>query len=474
MKKVKSMFEKHDLAKIIMLFILVTVVLSWIIPYGSFSGTEFSSTGLGRQGLVDILLAGVYSPNFFLQQILFVAFIGIFYAIVTKTNGYKGLINSIAKKFKGKEKAFVLISSLIITLLTTFLTQTFVVLLFVPFIINIAAKLKLDKITAFLCTFGSMLVGILGATYGTEGLIYFVNYLNYYSEVELTTEIGIRFGILALAFIVFNFFTILHMKKTTAKNDNEIIDVFEIEESTKKTKVWPMGLCFILLFAFAILGYVNWNNFGITVFDDFHTWLTDLSIGDYTIFSYIIGNNATAFGAWDLYTITVVMTILTLFILLIYKVKFDDVLDNASNGIKKMVKPISLMFMVYMVFVFIYWTPFTSTISNWILKMADGFNPFLATISAFITSIFHIDFGFTGYALGDFIINYFGDNFNVGFVIYSAINGLTQFIAPTSIFAIIGLSYLNIPFKKWLKYIWKFFIVMLVLLLIVFALLTYM
>lgn len=477
MKKIKSMFEKHDLLKIVLVAILVTIVLTWIIPYGYFSGSEFSSSEIGRQGIVDIVLSGVYSANFFLQQLLFVAFVGIFYGVLSKTSGYKAFVSRVAKKFKGKEKGFVLIASLFVTLLTTFLTQSFVVLLFIPFIINVASKLKLDKLTAFLCTFGSMFIGILGATYGTEGLVYFVNYLNYYQEVNLTLEIGIRFGILALAFILFNFFTMHHAKKALAsKKEEAITDLFEVEESSaKKVKVWPMTLFFVLILIFSILGYVDWNaDFGITIFDNFHSWLIGLSIGNYPIIQYILGNNVSAFGGWDLYTIVVVLAILLLLCKFIYKIKLDDFIDNALEGLKKMVKPIILLLLVYVIFVLIYWAPFTNTITNWIVKCSSAFNPFLATISAFVSSLFHIDFGYTGYVLGDLMITYFGSSFNIAFVIYIAINGLVQIVAPTSVFLLLGLSYLDIPYKKWIRYIWKFIVIMLVLLLAIFALLTYL
>ncbi len=479
MKKIKNMFEKHDLFKVVLLAILVTIVLTWIIPYGYYSGSEFTSQGLGRQGLADILLSGVYSANFFLQQLLFILFVGMFYGVMSKVNGYKAFVSKIAKQFSGKEKVFVLVSSLFITLLTTFLSQTYVVFIFIPFIISIASKMKLDKMTAFLCTFGSLLVGILGATYGTEGFVYFVNYLNLYGATEITLEIAVRFGILALAFIAFNFFTIRHMNKTLAakkNNEEKVNDLFEVEESSnKKVKTWPMALFFGIILLFTVLGYVNWSgNFEITVFEKFHTWLTELAVGDYTIISYILGSNASAFGAWDLYTITIVLAIIMLLSVIIYKVKFDDLLDSAIEGIKKVIKPVLLLLLVYIVFVLIYWAPFTITISDWILKMADGFNPFLTTISAAISSLFHIDFGYTGYVLGDVMANYFGTQFNIGVVIYVTINGLVQFVAPTSAVLLLGLSYLDIPYKKWMQYIWKFALVMLALLLVVFALLTYL
>lgn len=242
MKKIKSMFEKHDLLKITLLVVLVTIVLTWIIPAGSLSGGTYVKSGLTRQGLSDILLSGVYSANFFIQQLMFILFVGIFYGVLTHISEYKALVSKIANKLKGKEKAFVIGSSLLITLLTSFLTQTYAILIFIPFIINIASKMNLDKITAFLCTFGSMLIGILGATYGSEGFIYFINYLNYYQQISITAEIEIRFGILALAFILFNFFTIRHMNKMK-KKEEKIEDLFVVEdEKSKKVKVWPMAL----------------------------------------------------------------------------------------------------------------------------------------------------------------------------------------------------------------------------------------
>jgi len=169
-----------------------------------------------------------------------------------------------------------------------------------------------------------------------------------------------------------------------------------------------------------------------------------------------------------------IMIIVLLLALVIYKVSFDDFIDNAIEGLKKVIKPILLLLLVYIIFVIIYWAPFTVTISDWILKFSKGFNPFLATLSAFVSSLFHIDFGYTGYVLGDFMVNYFGNSFNIAFLVYVVTNGLVQIVAPTSVFVILGLSYLNIPYGKWIKHIWKFFVVMLAILLGIFAVLTYL
>lgn len=477
MKKIKGMFEKHDLMKIVLLAVLVTIVFTWVIPYGNVSNGTYTSYGLNRQGLSDILLSGVYSANFFIQQIIFVIFVGVFYGIITHISGYNALVNKIANKLKGKEKIFVISTSLIITLLTSFLTQTYVILVFVPFIINVVTKMKLDKLTAFLCTFGSILIGILGATYGTEGLVYFFYYLNYHQTVSLTADVAIRFGVLALALCLYNFFTIRHMNVVLAskKNEEKVEDLFEVnDDKNKKVKIWPMASFLIAITIFTVLGYVNWSgNFNITIFDEFHTWLTELSIGKYSVIAYILGNNATAFGAWDLYIITIVMTIVLVLSAVIYRVKSDELIENAIEGIKKMVKPLLLLSLIYVCFVFVNWCPFTVTICNWVTSLADGFNPFLATISAMISSLFHIDFGYAAYILGDIITTTYASSSEIGILIYIVINGLVGFVAPTSAILLIGLSYLNIPYKNWMKHIWKFVLIMLALLLIIFALLTY-
>ncbi len=468
------MFERHDLLKIVLLGIFLTLVLTWIIPYGYFSGSTFTSNGLGRIGLSDIFLSSIFSTNFFMQQLLFIISVGIFYAILTKVSGYKALVSKIATFFKGKEKVFAIIASLCVTLLTTFLAQTYVVVLFIPFIINIAHELKFDKITAFMCSFGSMLVGILGATYGTEGFVYFVNYLNNYQTVSLTTKIGVRFGILIFTFGLYNFFMIRYIRKVeNEKKKEEIEDLFLMEEE-KKAKIWPMALFFGILFVFAILGYVNWTeNFDITIFEDFHTWLTELKIGDYTVIGYILGNNAKALGTWDLYGITVIMAVLLLLSIIIYRVKLDTVFDGITEGIQKIMKPVLILLFVYIIFVFIYWAPFTITISNWILELSESFNPFLTTISAAISSLFHIDFGYTGFALGSYMASQFGSSFDIGFLIYVVINGLIGFIAPTGAILLLGLSYMNIPYKTWIKNIWKFVLILLTILLFLFVLLSY-
>ena len=482
----KKLFKEHDLAKLILAMLILVIVLTWIIPNGNFgTGAEFTKGSIQRIGLVHIFYGITYALQNFSIQVIFILFVGIFYGVVSKTDGYIKLVEKIAKYGKGKEIVFALVIAFITALLTSIITTSYVMLMFMPFLIHILRKMDFNKLSAFAVTIGAMLVGVLGATYGTEGAISLITYLGYGgSDVTITTELLVRFGILLLAFILYAFVLVNYLKKDAKKDkkeeskENDILTLGEVKN--KKAKVWPIASILVIAFIFAILGFVDWTgNFKLEIFNDFHDWFMSLAIGDFKIFNAIAGENlealgydlATAFGTWYLFTYTVVIAIVTLFIGLFSNMKFDEFLSNVGKGFKSVIKPLALMTLAYTVFVFLYWSPIIPTIVN---AFGTAFNPFIATIQAFIGSIFNTDLGYLGYSLSYFIGSFTGKEGNIIYLIYTTIYGLVMFITPISMFLIFGLSYLDIPYKKWLSYIWKFVVAMLVILLLIFALLTYL
>ena len=491
----KKMFKEHDLVKIIGIMLLLVVVLSWIIPTGTFSSSAtFTEGEMGRLGLAHLFYGFSYAIQNYAIQIGFLLMVGVFYGVVSKTEGYKEFVNRLVNIFKGKEIIVSLIISFIIVLLTSVLNNTFVLIVFMPVLITILRKLGLDKISSFAITFGSMLVGVLGATIGTEGLDAFINYIGYGgSEVTLTTELGIRVGIAFLAYALYSFFNYLYIKKlasTKKSNEEEKDDAFYVEDSKKKgkTKIWPVALMFGVLFVLAVLGFVYWNKstgsgtkiFGLEIFDNFFEWLEDIKIGDVAIISSLFGGEALPnmsaklfpeFGSWYLFTYSIFLAIIVLIVKFASKMKFNDMLTNAYEGIKVMIKPTLFLILAYMMFVLLYWSPILTTILNEVGKLSSSFNPFVVSLQAFIASIFNTDFAYIGYSLSYAIGSFTGTEGNIAFLIYTTIYGLVQFVTPISVFLLFGLSYMDIPYKKWLGYIWKFFAVMLAGLLIIFAIL---
>ena len=467
--------KRYGLFKGIFLLILIAIVLSWLIPNGGFASTGFSGDGsLTRVGLNDLSWLIYYGIYFSIDKIVLLLAIGGLYGVLVKTNAYERIVSGIASKLKFKKVAVVVISVLV-AVLTSLLTQSFVVVIFLPFIISIMNRMKLDKMTVIATTFGSMIVGTIGACYGTEGLVYFNQYMTT-TSFEPSTTLLVRAGILLIGLVLFNFFTLLHMKKV--EKNEEITDMFlvendEAEKKNKKSCIVPIIVVGILLFVISVLGYVNWSgNFGIEVFNTFHKTLTEIEIGDFAIFKNILGSNIGALGTWDSFSITAIIVLFTVILGLCYRVNVDEFIANYANGLKKMLKPIACVIAAFTLMVVVYMSPYVATILNKLLSLTDGFNLATMTLSALICNILHTDLGYTGYILGQFLTVEYADYIKPVFVIFTSLYGFVQMFIPTSVLLGIGLTSLNVKYKDWLKYIWKFLLGMLICLLVIFILMA--
>lgn len=474
--------KKYGFLKAVLIFVVIAFVLTWIIPASGYTSTGFTQTGMSRLGLYEIAYSIYYAISFGVDKIVLLFAIGVFYGLLSRTQGYERIVSGIAKKIKHKKLA-VVIFSVILAALTSLLTQTFVVLIFVPFIISILNRMKLDKMTILATTFGSILVGIMGATYGTDGVYWFNYYLGYTLEMPYEMPaLLVRAGILAIGLVLFNFFTLAHMSKVDEKAES--IDLFEVqvpEDRVKKTKtIIPIIVILVLLFALCILGFVSWSgNFGIEAFDDFHSFLTtDIKIeasestNDFFVFQSLFGKGMAAFGSWDNITITSVLVIFILILALCYRFKASDFFDAAKAGIKKMLVPSLCIIGAYLLMVVVYQSTYVATIVNRILTLTDSFNIATMTLSSLILNIFHTDLGFTGWVIGSYLPVEYVDYINPVYTIFTSLYGFVQFFIPTSMILGVGLVALKVKYKDWLKYIWKFLVGMFICLLVVFILMS--
>ena len=393
----KKLFEKHTVAKLLGILIFVAIVLTWVLPYGMFQGTEFTEYGTTRLGLNDIPTIAYNSIYFAIDKIVYLFALAGFYAVISKTNGYNKLVSNIVKKIKGKETLFVIVTSVVIAGLTSVTTNSFAMLLFVPLLITIMLNAGLNKLTAFASTFGAILVGILGATLGTEALTMFNSYYSQtlVNETAKDLTMSYRIVILVVAVLLYNFFLYYAAKRAldSKKKKEEIAEEFKIEESGKKAvKVFPIRIVLVLLAVLGILGFVDWVGiFKLNIFTDFHTWLTGLKIGkDFTIVSYILGTNAVSFGSWDLFTLSTVLVIFTVLTAVLYSIKFEDVFTTFGNGVLRLMKPVGAMVAVYAVFIIVYMSPIIPTIVSKVMPK-DGVVDLNVDYNGAGIAIFNVD-----------------------------------------------------------------------------------
>ena len=378
----KKFWEKHSLGKTLTIILVLSFLLTWIIPVGSFNGTEFVKGDVVRIGLADIGNLLYYVIAIGMDKIMFLLVLGIFYAILSKSPAYQKLVTNIANKMKGKEILFATIVSFLIALFTAFASNTFAVLVFIPFVVSILSKMKLDKVTITAVGFGSILVGVLGCIFGTEGLFSFNTYL---SSATLTNFIKdgwvTRMIVFIAAFALFTIFNVLHMKKALKDKKAEgLEDPYVAEEDDKSAKkaknvrVWPTVVVLVLVALFTIIGFINWfDNFGIEVFNNFHNWLIGLSINDNAIISYIIGSSAVPLGNsnFSLFTLISVLIVFGFVIMCMTGFKFDDLITSIKTGVTKSSKVVLPLIAIYTVFAIFYLSPMMNSLTSGLIKV-DG------------------------------------------------------------------------------------------------------
>ena len=90
--------KKNVLFKIVTLMGLYLLVVSWIIPAASASGTELVNMQRYRMSLYSILEYPYLSFQYFLQPLLFILAVGGLYGILTGDEGWKYVNNDLAVK----------------------------------------------------------------------------------------------------------------------------------------------------------------------------------------------------------------------------------------------------------------------------------------------------------------------------------------------------------------------------------------
>ena len=70
---------------------------------------------------------------------------------------------------------------------------------------------------------------------------------------------------------------------------------------------------------------------------------------------------------------------------------------------------------------------------------------------------------------GAYFATTYAEHVNALSIIFQSAFGLISFVAPSSAILMIGLAYMNISYKDWLKYIWKFALAMLLAVIILIA-----
>lgn len=268
-----------------------------------------------------------------------------------------------------------------------------------------------------------------------------------------------------------------------ALKDEEVIVVKEsVDSSSDMSKyvqesdnsyhtTWPLVTAFILLFILVILAFIPWSNgFGVTLFSDVTTNVLSFEIGGFAIFSKLFGT-INAFGFWTIIDLLLPMALLILFLAIIYKVKFNDILKGFMDGIKRALPLGLIIILIYSCLVIVTYHPFQLVIYKALLSGIDKFNVFgalLSSLAALLAGIFNVDPSYAFQSVLLYLTSIVTDSasYSTIGIIFQAMYGFGVIFAPTSFILMLVLEYLDIPYTSWIKAIWKFLLELLAVLLI--------
>ena len=345
----------------------------------------------------------------------------------------------------------------------------------VPLLVAVVMSLGYDKITAFASTVGAMLVGSIGSLYGINN-----GHINYVLSLDVHNNIIAKIVLLVvLVFLLIMFVLKKANLKGKTKKEEKFYEIPLLDDTkNNKKSILPLVIVLGFLLVILLVSMYSWNyNLGIAYFEEVYDSLMSITIKDYPIFQNLIGD-VSPFGYWDTYEMSFVLLIGSLLLGWIYSIKFSDVVKSFTEGAKKMLKVAFFATLANVVFTLMISAAdsnILNTINNYLLSMSDKFNIIVTTLISLVGSLFYNNFYYLSNITLSAVKIVYTDvtMYGVLGMLFQNIYSFMMLILPTSFVLVAGLSMLDISWKDWFKYIWKYLIWTFIIILIV-AVLVFM
>jgi uncharacterized ion transporter superfamily protein YfcC len=296
-KKSKAMLSAYS---IIMILIVLLAILSHVLPAAKFVGEDIVN-GSGTVGatLSQVLMAPILGFEDAVDVAIFIMMLGGLLKIIDKTKALETGIKVLVQKLKGKELWLIPILMFIFSICGTtygMLEET------VGFYVLLAATMFAAGMDPLV---GSAVI-LLGAGSGVLGST--INpFATGVALSALPDGVAASQGIVLLIAVVLwlttyaisTLFVLAYAKKVKKDKGSTILSLREQQQAEKrfgkfveassekavlstkqKVTLWLFALTFLVM----VIGFVPWNEFGITFFDGFTGWLTGSSLGNWRFY----------------------------------------------------------------------------------------------------------------------------------------------------------------------------------------------
>lgn len=535
---------KRKLLKVIGISFLIYVVLSWIIPVGTYTSGELTTNGIDPVGLIDLFNTPIQAfITFILYGVVF-ATIGGFYGVLEKTGALEKVTDSLGRVFKGKEKGFLVLTIILFTVLSSVTGLILPLFVLVPLFAAVLFAMNYDKVTVLASTVGSLLVGSIASTYGFNITGYTANLLG----IDMNNQIVAKIILLVVLIIALIFVALTSSKKNMkkelkeakmSKTEKEVKEVKETKSSvTKETKkttkaasskkvpntstkktstkksstkttgkkkttksksntkafavskpvkkvsekskvsAVPMVIIFLLMLILCLVGMYNWYySFGLDVFSNMHEAIMGVEIKGFPIFEHLL-SGVSELGYWSNIDLVVAMIIASAIIAWIYKLSLNEYIESFIGGVKKWLPTAIYAALASVILYILYQASYNGTgtlvdtINAKVFEFTDGFNVLTTGVASLLGSFFFNDLYYLLADLSVFMSGFDAASLSVAGLLVQSVYGVAMLIFPTSVILIAGLSLFDVSYKEWMKYIWKFALIALLLVLLTCGIVT--
>lgn len=526
--------KRHNIFKVVLITLLVFALLTWILPAASYQGT-FNSEGRIQMGLFDLFNYPLVALQYFGYIALFILLVGGFYGILYKIPAYRNWLDRIVEALKGNEKLFLIVMMVVLAVLTSTCGVQLALFIFFPLLGAIILLLGYDKIVVALTLVGSTMVGMIGTTSAYSNVSLLANNLSVELSKNMGTKVCLLvIGLVGLILTTLHYIkknlvvgsskvaakrtpavkkeevkkvststkkstakktTKSAPKKSTAKKttkrktksnsralamNKDVIVVKDVEDKeldyvpspvTGKHSIWPFVVTFFITVIIFILAFIPWSDaFGVDAFTKATEGVTGFKVFGFTLFGKLLGN-VNSFGMWTINDLALVLGFIVCFLALVYRVKFDDVIDGFLDGFKKTLAPAIMSILVYTGLVIVTYHPFQLTIYKFILGWSNSFNILTTSLTTILSSLFNAD---PSYAFNALVPYFMGVVTKTGvygkaWILFQSMYGISMLFVPTSLILITVLSFLKINYCRWFKAIWKLVLGLLLVVLLIVA-----
>lgn len=460
MKKKKDRKKVMLSAFTILLIIIVMLgIISHLLPKAVFSGEDIvNGSGVVGAKISDILMAPILGFGDAMDVIIFIFVLGAFLAVVTKTGALETGVKVLVKKLKGRELLLIPILMFIFSIGGTtygMLEET------VGFYALLAATMVaagMDTVVGSAIILLGAGVGVLGSTINPFAVGAAIDALPDGIKVNQGIIIGIGVALWIISYLIAVFFVMSYAKKVKKDKGSTILSLQEQKNMEKrygakeeKTEAKLTGkqkitlILFGLTFVVMILGFIPWEDFGVTFFAKHTGFLT-----------------GTPLGGWYFNESSLWFLVMTFVMGIVNKFHEKDFVDTFVDGADDMVGVILVIALARGASVLMGVTHLDNYI---IYNAAEWLKGMPAILYAPLNFLLHIVLSFlvpssSGLAtlstpiIGS-LTHQLGFSVEVNVMILVAANGLVNLITPTCGAIMGGLALARVEYSTWFKWAFK-------------------